>query len=439
MNEPTKPRKSRWKIGAALLGLLVAAAAVRFATESRSDAKAGLAGFLGQAPGRRPLGLDYYTQRQIGRAPEGAPWISDLLVVDLDGDGLKDILVADGRLNKITWIRQARLGVFEEQDIGQPVAGPAHLEVADMNGTGHLDVLVSSMGVIPPNNDKIGSVVVLENDGKNHFTNRVLLENIARVTYVAAAKLTNSGRLDLVVGAFGYLEGEVRWMENLGGWKFKSHPLLDLPGTVHAPVADLLGDGKPDIVALVTHNVEEVHVLWGDGAGNFKDQVVYGSTNKDYGMSGLCIADMNQDGRPDIVFTNGDGFDYATPGSRPWHGVQWLENRGKGSFTFHRLGDFPGAYSPAVADLTGSGRPDIVACCGFNDWSHPEAVSLMCFENEGSGRFTPRVLAHFPTHLVVLKAADLFNDGRIELVTGAFMFYPPYEHVSRVTLWEPRP
>ncbi len=387
----------------------------------------------------RPLGYDSFTHRAIGRPAQGDPWITDLLIVDLDGDGLKDILVADGRLNKVTWIRQVSLGVFEEQDIGQTIAGPAHLEVADLYGTGHLDVLVASMGVIPPSNEKIGSVVVLENDGTNHFTNRVIADNMARVTYVAAAPLTQSGRLDLVVGAFGYLEGEVRWMENLGHGNFKSHPLLDLPGTIHAPVADLLGDGNLDIVALVTHNVEEIHAFWGDGRGNFRDQVLYGSTNKDFGLSGLTIADVNQDGRPDIVYTNGDGFDYATPGSRPWHGVQWLENKGGGAFAYHRLGDFPGAYSPVVVDLNGDGYPDIVACCGFNDWTNHDAVSLICFENDGKGHFTPRPLAHDPTHLIVVKAADLFNDGRIELVTGAFVFYPPDDRASRVTLWEPAP
>jgi hypothetical protein len=62
----------------------------------------------------------------------------------------------------------------------------------------------------------------------------------------------------------------------------------------------------------------------------------------------------------------------------------------------------------------------------------------MAFENDGHQNFTPRVLAHEPTHLVVVKAADMFNDGRIELVTGSFAFYPPYDRVSRVTLWEHR-
>jgi hypothetical protein len=77
-----------------------------------------------------------------------------------------------------------------------------------------------------------------------------------------------------------------------------------------------------------------------------------------------------------------------------------------------------------------------VACSGFNDWNDRKAVCLMAFENDGRNHFTPRVLSRDLTHLIVVKAADLFNDGRTELVTGAFMFYPPYDRVSRVTLWE---
>ncbi len=382
------------------------------------------------------LGLGYFAQRQIGRPPDGPPWVTDLLIVDLDQDGLKDILVCDAHLNRVSWIRQIRLGVFEEQDIGETIAGPAHVEVADLNGDGHLDVLVSAMGVIPPSNMKTGSVIVLVNDGTNHFTNRVLLENVARVSYVAAADLNKDGRLDLVVGQFGYIEGEIRWMENLGNWQFKSHALLDLPGVIHAPAADLTGSGNLDIVALVSQDSEEVHAFMGDGQGHFRDRVLYGSTNKDYGSSGLIIGDVNKDGRPDIVYTNGDGFDYATPGPRPWHGVQWLENLGDGKFTYHRVGDFPGCYSPVLVDLDGDGDQDIVASSGFNDWNDKRAVSLMCFENDGTNHFIPRVLAHAPTHLIVVKAADMFNDGRIELVTGAFMFYPPYDRTSRITLWE---
>lgn len=394
---------------------------------------------LASNAGRVDRSAPTFAHRPIGRALEGNSWITDLLVVDLDRDGQKDVLVCDGQRNEIGWIRQVKPGEFAETAIGQSVPGPAHVEVADLNGDGHLDVLVASMGVIPPSNAPTGSVVVLENDGSDHFTNRVLLADVARVTYVAAADFNRDGRPDLVVGQFGYVQGEIRWMENLGDWEFASHGLLDLPGTIHAPVVDFDGDGNLDVIALVAQDTEEVHAFFSDGDGHFRDRILHGSTNRDYGSSGLVVADVNQDGRLDVVYTNGDGFDYATPGSRPWHGVQWLENLGSRKVAFHRVGDFPGAYSPAVVDLDSDGDNDIVACSGFNDWNDPGAVALAVFENDGSAGFTPRTLAHQPTHLIVVRAADLCGDGRPELVTGAMMFYPPFDHASRVTLWEARP
>ncbi|HYD82409.1 MAG TPA: VCBS repeat-containing protein, partial [Opitutus sp.] len=235
---------------------------------------------------------------------------------------------------------------------------------------------------------------------------------------------------------FGYYEGQVQWLENLGEWKFAERPLLDLPGAIHAPIVDYNRDGKPDIVALVSQDWEEVWGFQNRGGGDFERRVLQGSTNRDYGSSGLCIADVDRDGHSDIVYTNGDGFDYATPGSRPWHGVQWLRNDGQGNFRFRRIGDFAGAYSPVVVDLDDDGDRDVVAVSAFNDWAKPEVVSLMCFENDGRETFTPRVLAHAPTHLVVAKAADMDGDGRVELITGSFAFYPPLDRAGRVTLWE---
>jgi len=386
----------------------------------------------------RPAEWESYVRQPIGRPLDGLPWVTDLKVVDLDGDGFQDVLVCDGQLNQIGWIRQVRPGEFVEQSIGDSVAGPAHVEVADLNGDGHLDVLVASMGVIPPSNELTGAVVVLVNDGANRFENRVLLQDVARVTYVAAADFNQDGLLDLVVGQFGYIQGEIRWMENRGDWEFRSHILSDLPGTVHAPAVDLDGDGNLDVVALISQDTEEVHAFYGDGTGQFRERVLYGSTNHDYGSSGLVVADLNRDGRPDLVYSNGDGFDYATPGSRPWHGLQWLENKGERRFEYHRIGDFPGCYSPAVADFDNDGDDDVAVCSAFNDWSDPAAESLVIFENDGTTQFTPHLVARKPTHLIVARPADLDQDGRVELVTGAMFFYGPYESISRVSWWRLR-
>jgi hypothetical protein len=51
---------------------------------------------------------------------------------------------------------------------------------------------------------------------------------------------------------------------------------------------------------------------------------------------------MNHDGLMDILFTNGDAFDYLPPRPRPWHSVQWLENKGNHTFEHHPIGKFEG-------------------------------------------------------------------------------------------------
>jgi len=377
-----------------------------------------------------------FRTQPIGLPVEGYPWIAHVRAVDLDRDGLVDVLVCDARRNQVAWIRQVAPGHFEESILQGSVPAPVHAEAVDFDGDGDLDVLVAVMGEIFPNNDRIGAILVLENDGRQNFRQRVIVDRIARVTDVQAGDLDGDGRLDLAVAQFGYDQGEIRWMKNLGGWRFESQPLLNLSGTIAVRIADLTGDGKPDVVALVSQQWEEVHLFTNEGGGRFKGRVLFGSTNEDFASSGLSLADLNRDGRPDILFTNGDGFGPTPqPGPRPWHGVQWLENRGDGSFRFQRLADLPGAYSPLGVDLDGDGAMDVVALSAFNAWDKPKAVSIVWYRNDGRQNFTPHVLAYEPTHLVSVDAADFSGTGRPVLVTGAFHAYPPFAKLSRVTLW----
>lgn len=370
----------------------------------------------------------------VGDSIEGHPMITHLIIFDLDKDGLPDVIACDGETNSIRWLRQSPRGVFSETQVGEKILGPAHVSVCDLNLDGLPDLLVAGMGVISPNNDKIGRVVALENLGNGSFRNRVLLEDVARVTDVRGADLDGDGKMDLVVGQFGYIEGEIRWMQNLGDWKFQSHVLLREPGTIHTPVADFDGDGKLDFAALVSQDSEAIHLFTNSGGGELRDVILWKSENPNWGSSGLEVCDLNRDGRPDLIYTNGDGFDgqISLP---PWHGLQWLENRADHGFIYHRICDYPGCYSPVVADLDGDGNPDIVAVSAFNNWHDPKAVSMMAWLNDGSGQFKATPLAYTPTHLLAVAVGDLDGDGKPEIVTGGFHIYPPWSEMSRITLW----
>jgi hypothetical protein len=370
----------------------------------------------------------------------GRPLVTHVNIADLDQDGLLDVLYCEAQLNTVRWIRQSPRGVFTEHILADGVSGPAHVDTGDINGNGRLDVLVACMGQITPTNSRIGTVLVLEQRGDGSFFKRELLTNTTRVSDLRAANLSGhrDGRLDLVVGQFGYDQGEVRWMRNEGDWSFSSTIVNTQSGTVHTPVADFDGDGSPDFAALITQEWEEVHLFANKPRGGMSDSILWASANEDYGSSGLEVADVNQDGRPDLIYTNGDGFDYSIRGPRPWHGLQWLENLGEGKFSYHHIGDLPGAFGPGAADLDGDGDLDLVAVSGYGDWSNPNSVTIMAWLNDGEQNFQPWPLATAPIQLITAAVGDLDGTGVPVIVTGGFHSFPPYERMSSVTLWRRR-
>ncbi len=93
----------------------------------------------------------HYAPTPVGAPPAefGRPWVTDVQVVDLDQDGLLDILYCEGQKNSVRWIRQRSRGVFEDVVIGDDIPGPAHVWAADVNGSGRLDGSATSWRHLP--------------------------------------------------------------------------------------------------------------------------------------------------------------------------------------------------------------------------------------------------------------------------------------------------
>ncbi len=380
------------------------------------------------------------TGTELGTFGELPPWIAHVKVIDLDQDGLDDIVFCEAQDNEVRWIRQTAPGQFApEALLAGDLSGPVHVEGADMDGDGDIDLIVSSMTIIFPHNDRIGVAFILENDGNQNFTTHQILDQTSRIVDLRPADLNGNGRLDLAAAQFGYDQGEVSWLEHVGPgpWDFERHVLLELSGAINVEVADFNGDRIPDIAALVSQQWEEIYIFYGTGGGHFRTERIWGSTNEDYGSSGMSLADLNRDGRPDLIYSNGDGFGpAATPGPRPWHGLQWFENTGTG-FKYHRIGHLPGAYAPIAVDLDRDGAIDVVSSAAYADWNNQnrEVVSLMWWRNDGKMNFTPHVLAKAPKDLITLGAGTFDASGKPSLVTGGFYIYPPFDSMSRIMLW----
>ncbi|MBC8200448.1 MAG: VCBS repeat-containing protein, partial [Planctomycetes bacterium] len=191
--------------------------------------------------------------RPLGNVPASAdrPTIAHVSIADLDQNGVPDVLVCDVSGHQISWIQN---GI--EKTILADVSGAVHAEAVDIDFDGDMDILLAVMGVILPSTAHIGKVIILENDGQENFTPRVIAENIERVTDVQAGDLDGDGDLDLSVAQFGYTEGQVQWFENTGEWKFTPHQLINRSGAIHAPIVDIDNDGDLDIVTLLSQEWE---------------------------------------------------------------------------------------------------------------------------------------------------------------------------------------
>jgi len=380
--------------------------------------------------------IDFLIPEHIGDTFKTPPQISHLQAVDLDKDQLMDVVVCDALDNKISWIRQYPSGVFTEQVCVDNILAPSHVQAIDFDSDGDTDLIVSLLGLLIPSNDKIGSIVILENDGKMNFSKHLIVENIARVSDVRAGDLDGDGDMDLAATQFGYDDGETRWLRNLGNWQFESTILQTLSGGINCELIDIDKDSDLDIITLISQEWEEIYLFLNDGEANFKPKLLYGAINVDYGSSGIYMSDLDQDGDEDILYTNGDAFDYMPPIPRPWHGVNWLENKGDYNFEYHKIAKFGGAYNARPLDIDHDGDLDIFVVSTFNLWYDSTAQSFIWLENNGDMKFLRHDISNNPTHILPLELADFNNDDEIDMVTGGMHVYAPFDKLARIMLWK---
>lgn len=293
-------------------------------------------------------------------------------------------------------------------------------------------VLVLESGILDPNDQPRGSLVKYEFAGTDSLRSpRILLDSLFRPVFVEQFDFDKDGVNEFLVCEFGNNRGRLALYKNKGS-RYERQILDPSPGAIRFEVRDMTGDGAADIVVLFAQGDERIVLFENDGKGNFTGrQRMLARFPPVYGSMHFSIHDFNGDGKPDILYVNGDNFDY-TRVLKPYHGVRILENDGNNNF--HEAFFFPmyGAARAEVADFDKDGDLDILAVSNFADAArHPER-GIIFLENSGKRKagsgtqearaysFRPYAFTIAATNAWNLTAvADLNNDGWQDVIVGA--------------------
>ena len=395
---------------------------------------------LGQPPEIFSGGTSYpasplkFKRATVGPEPVGLPLITNVQILDFDGDGKNEIIGCDAGRGIVSLFKADGEDRWQEEVLLRDLAAPAHATVVDIDGDGDQDIIVSILGNLLPDDRVIGRVELYERKGEE-YVRHVILDDVRRVADVQPGDFDGDGDLDLAVAIFGYNRGSVLWLENRGDLKFRDHELLNAPGTIHVPVADFDGDGDLDIAAIVTQDEEE---LWGFenlGEGKFKKRRLWFTVNLDLGGAGLISADLDQDGDEDLILPAGDNLEDLDAYPQPYHGCLWFENKGDWKFEMRRISDLGGTYAADVGDLDGDGDLDVVLVSMTNDWYDPDTASVVWLENDGKQNFKTWQIDNNPIHLVTVAVGDLNGDGVDDLAAGGLNLRKPFQRIGRISAW----
>ena len=358
----------------------------------------------------------------------------DLDVGDVDGDGRRDVVVALPKQDRTALVRAIGARSFAAPIEVSTAAEPIAVGLLDLEPDGDLDLVVltevdevvevyvfgpGGYGLLErkPVNGEPRSMLVEDVDGDGrcdvvvsklrsrdltiiHGTDEGILDFPRRLATgimpeaMAAGDLDADGAVDLAV--LTGTDGVVLHRGRNDGWFHETTRVSGDRCQADFEHADLDGDGVRDLVGIFRGNGAADHfaVRWGRADGTFEESVRYivGSH-----PSGMAVADVNEDGRLDVVTAN-----------RVSNAVGVLVQTPDRGFD---LSSVDGVEFPAdvvAADLDGDDLVDVVA-------SGPQWVFL---RGRGDATFDAPVPLGV-TDDVALHLADMDEDGDLDIVGGA--------------------
>lgn len=351
---------------------------------------------------------------------------NSVAVGDVNNDGRPDLVVTQIFGPENQGSVTVFLGIGDgssnpSESFGSGAGFATSVAIADVNRDGNADLVVTNCGNASnpgncPNPDgSHGVVAIFLGNGNGTFqTPRLYDAGAPGAVSVAVVDLNFDGDLDVVImtGAGpGVMLGN-------GDGTFRPITIYSGLGDGSVAVGDVNGDGTPDLVSL--HGVG-YSVLLGNGDGTFRLFAVhYLSTPGAPGVNQVLLRDVNGDGKADLIVASiCGGSNCASYGTLS-------VSLGNGDGTFGQFKTYPSGgqtpFSVAVADVNGDGKPDMVVTnlCPYGwvqNCSSPNPGLIGVLLGNGDGTFRQAVnYASGGNTPMFVAVADLNGDTRPDLI-----------------------
>jgi hypothetical protein len=338
---------------------------------------------------------------------------------DLNGDGKPDLIVADAGTNTLTvFMNTTTPGATGATFVTTTVTtakGPKSVAIVDLNGDGKPDLAITTYGdngvSVLLNTTDPGSTTASFATPVSFTTDPALVNP----RFLAVGDLNGDGRPD--IAAVGRLSSNVAVLFNTtdpgaSTPNFSSFTAFPV-GSSNRSVAigDLNGDGRPDLV-VANYNDATVSVLLnttapGAVAPSFADKSTFATGRDPYSVA---IGDLNGDGKPDLAIANYHSafisilLNTTAPGAAvPSLAPQQQANVG-----------FSDALSIVIADVNNDGKPDI-ATANFRD-GNAAVFENLTTPGSSTVTFGNPVLQPAGSAPYAVAIADLNGDGRPDVV-----------------------
>jgi hypothetical protein len=330
--------------------------------------------------------LQRHRDYEVGTGPLAAA------LADVNGDGKADVATANlwaGSLSVLLNKGDGTLATAVSYSAGRPF----DVALRDVDGDSAPDLVFT--------NDEAAVVSVLTNRGDGTFGSRRDYATGSGPGDLEVGDLNGDGRPDLATANGD--ASTVSVLLNRGDSFETARENTGAGGFPSLALGDVDGDGKQD---LVTAGDEGAIVLLNRGA-TFEA--------KGASMGGVSLADLNADGRPDLVGSSAVAV-----------------NLGNG--TFGPEVAYPGGATIAVGDLNGDGRPDLVNGPSEYDYD-PEEGSVSVLINTPGLCNVQLVEERWPP-LTLAAAKRILAGGHCRVGKVKYVFHP-YIRKGRVISQKP--